>query len=48
LSTFLAIGTGLVEGGNSNGWLVIGFVAFFIILTIGLHIRSVLQSNKTD
>jgi hypothetical protein len=48
LNTFLAIGTGLVESGDSNGWLVIGFVAFFIILTVGLHIRSVRQSNKPD
>jgi hypothetical protein len=47
-NTFLAIGTALVEGGNSNGWLFIGLVAFVIILTAGLHLRSVRQSNKTD
>jgi magnesium-transporting ATPase (P-type) len=47
-NTFLAIGTALVEGGNPNGWLFIGLVAFVIILTAWLHLRSVRQSNKTD
>ncbi|MCK4836257.1 MAG: hypothetical protein KAT17_06455 [Candidatus Aminicenantes bacterium] len=47
LFTFLAIGTGLLEGGNSNGWYIIGAVFVFIILVIFLHSRSVKQSKKT-
>lgn len=48
LCIFLAIGTALVEGGDSNGWLVIGFVIAFIILVALLHAHSVRQSKKTD
>lgn len=48
LSTFLAIGAGLVKGGDSNGWLVIGFIVFTILLTIALHIRAVRKSNRID
>lgn len=48
LSTFLAIGTALLEGGDSNGWLIIGIISFTILLTVILHIRAVRQSNRTD
>jgi amino acid permease len=48
LCIFLAIGTALIENGDSNGWLVIGFVIAFIILVVLLHAHSVKQSKKKD
>ena len=45
LFTFLAIGTGLVEGGDPNGWYFIGAVIIFIVLVVFLHTRSAKKSN---
>lgn len=38
--TFYAIGIGLIQGGNENGWIFIGAVTFIVVLVCTLHIRQ--------
>lgn len=44
--TFLAVGSGLIAGGEEAGWLIIGLVTLTVIATALAHIRGCLKSRN--
>lgn len=44
--TFLAVGSGLIAGGEEAGWLIIGLVILTVIVTALAHIRGSIKSGN--
>jgi len=46
--TFLAVGVGLLESGETSGWIVVAAVVVFVLMVVVSHCKAVKDTEFSD